>query len=370
MNDQFWGWLNRYRSVDSLKRLKALQAKYLNNDSRINYIHVTGTNGKGSVSRYLHQLLSQGLNLKVGLFTSPHITIINERIVINGEMISDQDLLRIKEIIAQDVDTYQLGFFAILTLIALIYFQEQKVDWAIIEVGIGGLFDATNIIKSDYCVITSIAQDHTEILGNNLTKILDQKLGIVKSSTKRLFVSGNINNKLKLQIEKNINNSKIIFSEKLNNSSYYQQNQELVKTIIGHIFPDFNKELVNKIIETTNINLRFEKFSFKNKTIYFDVAHNLAGIKALIKVLHLRKITIDKIIFSALVTKNPEILIKELKKITENIVICNNPHPQTIPGENFNLITMIENDANKNILVTGSCYFAADVYNQLRNKQK
>lgn len=369
MDDQFWLWLNRYQPQDSLKKLTILKTKYLNNETNINYIHVTGTNGKGSVSRYLQQVMFQGLNHKVGLFTSPHILAINERIVINNQMISDEDLMRIKNLIAQDVDQYQLGFFAILTLIALIYFQEQRVAWAVIEVGIGGLWDATNIIKSDYCVITSIAKDHVEVLGNSCAKILQEKLGIVKKSTKTLFVTGNIKPNLQAQILANTKCG-IKFSEKLPQATYYHQNQNLAFTIITSIFSNLKHNIAQDIITNTKINLRFETFNYQNKTLYFDVAHNLAGIKALIRIIKINKIKIDQIIFSALVNKNPEILLQQLTKITNNIIICRNQHPKSVVAPSFDWQEMIEKNDNGNILITGSCYFAADIYNQLITKQK
>lgn len=369
MNDEFWNWLNHYPGKDSLAKLNILKDKYLNNE--IKYFHITGTNGKGSVARYLHAVLTQNLNLKVGLFTSPHILVINERIIVNNKMISDQEFLRIKALILDDVNKYQLGFFAILTLIALIYFQEQKVSWAVIEVGIGGLFDATNIISSDYAVLTSLAKDHAELLGNNLLSILNQKLGIIKPTTKKFFVSGNIKNSFK-QIINNQIETEIYFSQRIINQGYIFQNQTLAVLIINTLFPDLDQQSVWATIKKTEVLLRFQMMKVFNRIIYFDVAHNLAGVSALIKILKLNKITVDQIIFSALKLKQPKLLIARLtSSLTNNIIVCENHHHLSIIGEKFDFTKMILNTKeNSTILITGSCYFAALVYQEFLLKEK
>lgn len=374
MTDKFWNWLSKYPSKDSFKKLSILKKKYLTADQKIKYIHVTGTNGKGSVARYLHAVLSKGLNFKVGLFTSPHILTINERIIINDEMISDEDLLRIKELIAEDVDKYQLGFFAILTLIALIYFQEQKVTWAVVEVGIGGRFDATNIIRSNYVVLTSIAKDHSEILGSDLLSILQQKIGIVKKTTKNVFVSDNISVNLKHALTDQVtskNKIDIYFAKKIISQDYILENKTLAILVLETLFPNLDQELITKIINETEVSLRFQVVKFLDKTIYFDVAHNLAGIQALIKMIELNNVKIEQIIFSALTNKKPKMLAKKLTtNLTSNIIICQNNHPLSIKAQEFNFQEMIIKSENSTILVTGSCYFAGLVYKELLEKKK
>lgn len=362
MNEEFLKEIYKYSNKDSLKKLKIIASKYLNNN--IKYLHITGTNGKGSVARLLYAILSQTLNQKIGLFTSPHIECVNERIIVNDKMISNQDLVRIKNLISDDIKYYQLGFFTILTLIALIYFQEQNVQWAIIEVGIGGKIDPTNIIDARYSIITSIGKDHQEKLGKTTTEILQQKLGIVKSTTKYLFVSGNLNSKLKQQIK--LQGYNPIYSPKLINQPYYQENKELVLTIITKAFSEINTEQALNIINNTNIKLRFEKYQLDDKIIYFDAAHNIDGIKALIKTLKINKIVPQQIIFSCLKNKYPKKLINCLKKISNNIIICTNSNLFSITGETFDYQKMIKNTVNRIILITGSCYFLADVYNYLQ----
>ena len=148
-------------------------------------IHVTGTNGKGSTIAFMRQLFQQH-GLKVGTFTSPHIVSMHDRICINGQPISDQDLIRLGQSIqameSQLLETHdQLSYFEIITLLAFLYFHEQKVDLALIEVGIGGLLYTTNVITGEVAVITSVGLDHQETLGGSLEAIARQKAGIFKA---------------------------------------------------------------------------------------------------------------------------------------------------------------------------------------------
>lgn len=147
-------------------------------------IHVTGTNGKGSTIAFMRELfVSHGK--KVGTFTSPHIVSIHDRICINGQPILDADFIRlanqVKEMEQRLLETHdQLSFFELLTVIALLYFKEQEVDLVLLEVGIGGLLDTTNVVTGEIAVITSIGLDHQETLGNSLEEIAEQKAGIFK----------------------------------------------------------------------------------------------------------------------------------------------------------------------------------------------
>ena len=148
-------------------------------------IHVTGTNGKGSTIAFMRELfVSHGK--KVGTFTSPHIVSIHDRICINGEPISDDDFIslaeQVKTMEQRLLETHdQLSFFELLTLIALLYFKEQEVDLVLLEVGIGGLLDTTNVVTGEIAIITSIGLDHQETLGDSLVAIAEQKAGIFKS---------------------------------------------------------------------------------------------------------------------------------------------------------------------------------------------
>ena len=154
-------------------------------------IHVTGTNGKGSTIAFMRELF-MGHGKKVATFTSPHIVSINDRICINGQPIADADFIRlanqVKEMEKTLLQTHdQLSFFELLTLIAFLYFREQEVDLVLLEVGIGGLLDTTNVVTGEIAVITSIGLDHQETLGDSIAAIAEQKAGIFKAGKKAVI---------------------------------------------------------------------------------------------------------------------------------------------------------------------------------------
>lgn len=142
-------------------------------------IHVAGTNGKGSCSHTLAAIL-QSEGYKVGLFTSPHLVDFRERIRVNGECISEQYIINFVEKERRFFEPLHPSFFELTTALAFKYFAEQKVDIAIIEVGLGGRLDCTNIITPILSIITNISKDHTQFLGNTLTDIAGEKAGIIK----------------------------------------------------------------------------------------------------------------------------------------------------------------------------------------------
>ena len=146
-------------------------------------VHIAGTKGKGSVAAMLAAMLQQG-GYRVGLFTSPHLELFHERFQINGQMVSDQDLVRAAQGVIQHwQDIAGLRWFEAVTGIAFQYFANQAVDIAIVEAGVGGLGDATNIVTPILSILTSISHDHMYTLGNTLSEIAYQKAGIIKSHT-------------------------------------------------------------------------------------------------------------------------------------------------------------------------------------------
>ena len=163
----------------SLDNVLAFSCKIGNPHLSLLYVHVAGTNGKGTVC---HQLAAvyQAEKYKVGLFTSPHLERFQERIKINGKEINDNTLQEFFNQWAYLLDEIPLSYFELLTIIALWYFTQQQVDIAIIETGLGGRLDATNIIQSQTTIITSISLDHTDILGNSLEQISHEKAGVIK----------------------------------------------------------------------------------------------------------------------------------------------------------------------------------------------
>ena len=172
----------KFRISLGLDRMEKLLELIGNPQDKLDYIHVAGTNGKGSVCSILSSVLTES-GKKVGLYTSPHIFKYTERIQINGAVITDEDFARYVFEISElaDKNNIDLTEFEILTAVMFKYFADEKVDVVVLETGLGGRFDATNVIKRNLCsVITHIDFDHTDRLGDTLEKIAFEKAGIIK----------------------------------------------------------------------------------------------------------------------------------------------------------------------------------------------
>jgi dihydrofolate synthase / folylpolyglutamate synthase len=168
---------------DNLSNTLALDRMYDHPHRKYKTIHVAGTNGKGSVSNMLASILKES-GLKTGLYTSPHLKDFRERIRVDGEMISKDFVVRFVDEFRNKRNTIQLepSFFELTVMMAFEYFAEEKVDVAVIEVGLGGRLDSTNIITPELSIITNISYDHMAILGDTLGKIALEKAGIIKKN--------------------------------------------------------------------------------------------------------------------------------------------------------------------------------------------
>ena len=165
-----------------LDTVKALSAKFGNPHLGLRTIHVGGTNGKGSTAHTLAAVL-QSAGYKVGLFTSPHLLDFRERIRIDGRMIGRDDVVDfVDRYLSNGSDSLKPSFFELTTIMAFEYFAKNNVDIAVLEVGLGGRLDSTNIITPDLCVITNISLDHTALLGDTPEEIAGEKAGIIKDS--------------------------------------------------------------------------------------------------------------------------------------------------------------------------------------------
>ena len=184
----------KYKRKYGLDRIRVLMSLLGNSQEDYPIIHVTGTNGKGSTIAMLSSLLIHH-GQKVGAFVSPHLIDYTDRFLINGEAMSEEEFEIVGNLVQQAeaklIDEYEpLSFFEIMTAMALVYFSRKKVEVALLEVGIGGLLDTTNIVHSTMSVITSIGMDHEEMLGNTLEEIAIQKTGIFKQN--QAVVLGNL----------------------------------------------------------------------------------------------------------------------------------------------------------------------------------
>ena len=184
----------KYKRKYGLERMRAVMSLLGNPQEDYPIIHVTGTNGKGSTIAMLSSLFVHH-GQKVGAFVSPHLIDYTDRFLINGNVMSEEDFEIVGNLVQQAeatlIDEYEpLSFFEIMTAMALVYFSRKKVEVALLEVGIGGLLDTTNIIHSTMSVITSIGMDHEEMLGNTLEEIAIQKTGIFKQN--QVVILGNL----------------------------------------------------------------------------------------------------------------------------------------------------------------------------------
>ncbi len=165
-----------------LSNIRTLLRHCGNPQKKFPSVHIAGTNGKGSTSSMIAAVL-QAAGYKTGLYTSPHITLFNERIRINGKMISDDELIYYIRKLRPTIDSLKATFFEATTAVAFEYFADEKVDIAVVETGLGGRLDATNVLSPEVSVITSIGRDHTRQLGRTLKAIAYEKGGIIKPQT-------------------------------------------------------------------------------------------------------------------------------------------------------------------------------------------
>ena len=281
------------------------------NNPQMNYktIHVAGTNGKGSTSTTIETVLIES-GSKVGKYTSPHILRFNERISVNGIEITDEEIAYYYSYIKNIVKELEITptFFEVTTAMMFKYFSDKKVDYAVIEVGMGGRFDATNVIKGDICVITNVSLDHTDFLGKTIYDITCEKAGIIKPDSK-VFIGSSDADFIKGIEEKSKTYTNVL--EKYRLAKYYLdfKNFKTVIDIEGErfifsLFGDYQyknflcayevlKELkipvktIKKAVEKVKWQCRFEVISSQDKVLILDGAHNEDGMKTLCDTLRL-----------------------------------------------------------------------------------
>lgn len=181
---------------------------------RFRSVHVAGTNGKGSVSHMLAAVL-QAAGYRTGLFTSPHLKDFRERIKVNGQMISEEEVVNFVEQHREAIDRIQPSFFEITTAIAFDYFAREQVDVAVIEVGMGGRLDSTNVIRPLASAITNISWDHAQFLGDTLEKIAGEKAGIIKEMTPVVIGESQIESQLTFITRAKECSAPILFADQL-----------------------------------------------------------------------------------------------------------------------------------------------------------
>lgn len=411
--------------LDNIRELLRLLG---NPHNDLKFIHVAGTNGKGSTSSFIASILIEG-GYKVGLFTSPYLEVFNERMRINNQDISDDSLAKMTLTVKEKVDEMlERGMahpteFEIVTAIAMQYYKEENVDFVVLEVGLGGRYDSTNVIENSVAsVITTISMDHTDILGDTIGKIAYEKAGIIKDNGFVVsYPQENEAQEVIVEVAKEKNarlafvptynievkettefGSKFSFEYKNTKmtdleigliGAHQTQNAATALTTVlalreeGHI--SITDEAIKKGLRGTKWSGRLEVLRRK-PTFLIDGAHNIQGIQALKNTLK-SVFSYDKLILGVaiLADKDVDHMIEELTPIADKIVVTEANIFRALKAEELaakiekynNNITIESNIekavqktfeiANENdlILFSGSLYLIGDV-RSIVNKMK
>jgi len=353
----------------------------------LKFIHIGGTNGKGSTAHYISSILQES-GYKVGLFTSPHFYDFRERIKVNKKKIDKDFITEFTNLNKKNIENNSLSFFELSFGLAVSYFNRNKVDIAIIEVGLGGRLDATNIINPLMSIITNISLDHTEILGDNLEDIAGEKSGIIKKDSITIIGESNklINNVFINKAKKC--NSKIFINDQHENlySNVLYQKKNIATAIfsIKHLV-GFNITEVSILNGIENVELntgfygRWSKISDDPKVI-IDVAHNNSGFEQLAYQIETEDYKKLYIILGFTKGKKVKELIKYLP-IDANLYYTSPKITRGMKkeellkniGKTFNFdvnprsqFLKVKNIASKNdlIIITGSNFLIKDILNE------
>lgn len=376
---------------------------------KVRFIHFAGSNGKGSTLNATREIL-MAHGLRVGAFISPHLERVNERITINNVQITDEDFLKhansINHIIQTKLDGQYPSFFEIMTVIACLYFANEPIDVALMETGIGGRIDSTNVITPEVSVITTISLEHTEILGDTVEKIAFEKAGIVKPGKPvvvgvkqieareviRQKASQNLSECFCLNEEIKIDHIRKGYpqyfnysfgNQEINNIPLAMQGQHQVHNAALAITASYLFD--SNITETTICEAlrkaqwegRFERM---NKQIIIDGAHNSEGTEALINTLkEVYPTNKYKFIYAALQDKDHEASIGMMDLVAESmsftqidlpraakasVLATQSHHPKVHFGENWRQLIKEEMGSlqeDELLIITGSLYFIAEV---------
>ena len=372
---------------------------------KIPSIHIAGSNGKGSTANYLANIYrAQGY--KVGLFTSPYLEIVNEMININGQNISDEEMVEIIEHNAKLIDKYSLTPFEVQTFIAFTYFEKQKCDIAIIECGMGGEIDATNIFIPIASVITSISLEHTAFLGRSICEIAYQKACIIKREVPVITgildeeaintiveVSKENNSQLSVAVEP----AKVVYENKGFNFAYGTLDNLRINSAATYSLKDacIALEVVNKLNDLFNVSEQSIKEGLANTympvrmeilkekpLLIVDGSHNPEGVNNLVK--SLQNVAQNReihVLFACFRDKNIERMIAYLGEYSKDITLTTFPHERARTEEEFFLYMedyafkedaiaalkeLMEKYPDDCILVTGSLAFAAYIKQNLQ----
>ncbi|CYU33970.1 bifunctional folylpolyglutamate synthase/dihydrofolate synthase [Streptococcus suis] len=363
-------------------------------------IHVAGTNGKGSTIAFMRQLF-QTHSLRVGSFVSPHMVSVHDRICIDSQPISDHDfqhyLQKVYDLEQEVATRYEpFRYFEVMVLIMFLYFQDQQLDVALVEVGIGGLLDTTNVVAPAHSIITSIGMDHQDLLGSTLREIAEQKAGIIKENVP--VVLGPLSPET-TAICRHIAQDKQAPVYQFGQEFTYKAGQfsntdlelsELVLSLAGHhqeenaavalqtfllymtnIQKDIQPQLIQQALAQTSWPGRLELVVQEPK-IYLDGAHNVPAIERLIEFIQVQDEPVT-ILFSALRRKDFQEMLELLEEKLPHtpLVLTSFAYDGALSEENRQGRDYVENyrqfieawQSSKQgiLIVTGSLYFISEV---------
>lgn len=388
-----------------LKHTVQLLDKIGNPHNKLKLIHIAGTNGKGSTCSMLSNILIEH-GLKVGLYTSPHLLRFNERIQINGNHIPDDYIAQFFDKNRKHINFIKSTFFETTTALAFDYFHDKSVDIAIIETGLGGRLDSTNVISPIVCGISAISFDHTEILGDTIEKISKEKAGIIKEGIP--VATFEQENKI-LQVinrtcrEKNtsleiIQNDEIIISKVDKKGTYfYYSSLEIELPLFGdHQVQNcslaicLSKYALGAAVSPSKIKTAISKSIWKgrlekisNNNLFYDVAHNYDGVKAMLNTINVLYPDKKKVgLFCIKSDKNILAICKLLKNNFKKLIVCSDKNGYLVKVSdllgimNENNIECLSvdsveegvsllneyNNPNYLNLIFGSHYIASEVY--------
>jgi dihydrofolate synthase/folylpolyglutamate synthase len=343
---------------EDLTNINLLAAHLDNPQKRLQCIHVAGTNGKGSTSHMLSSILQEA-GYKVGLYTSPHLKDFRERIKINGKEISEEFVI---EFIAKHKDFFEandMSFFEMSVGLAFDYFAAEKVDIAIIEVGLGGRLDATNIITPLVSVITNIGLDHTQFLGNTLEAIAGEKAGIIKPNVPVVIGEYTDETKPVFLAKAEANNAPISFASDLIDQIYlsdligdYQfHNKKTVQQTISILNneSDFKisteqlKEGLLHVVKNTGLQGRWQQLG-ENPKVICDTAHNKHGLSVVMNQLQNEKYEKLHIVFGVVNDKDLDSILPLFPKEAK-YYFCHPNSSRALPAE------ILQSEAKKHDLI-------------------
>ena len=293
-------------------------------------VHVAGTNGKGSTSHMIASVLQES-GYKVGLYTSPHLTDFRERIKVNGEMISENFVI---DFVAENKSFFEeshLSFFEMTVGLAFDYFREQQVDIAVVEVGLGGRLDSTNVLLPEVSVITNIDLDHTQFLGNTLEAIAKEKAGIIKANTPVVIGKYQKETAPVFQEISESKNTKLILAYSESNEDlvkldllgeYQKENSQTAKTVLGcltqgntmsgkafsKIDPNTIKKGLGRVVVNTGLKGRWQVLA-KDPLTICDTAHNYSGLSSVMSQLASLNASVLHLVIGIVNDKNLKSLI-------------------------------------------------------------